>query len=224
MSHSIPIGLELALGVDVSGSVDSTEYELQKQGYVNAFNNLGSFGSFEPFVATYFEWSDVITPQVGWTMISNVSEAMSFATAIDNIARGGGTFTDPDIAIDYGVDLIQNNNYEGTRRIIDISGDGTGSSTSTQLERDFAESLGITVNGLAIGSSSISDWYTNNLITSDGFVISAESFEDFGDAITQKLQQEVIDPNPIPEPTSMALLAAGAIPLGFSRLRKRFKK
>ncbi len=33
------VGLELALLVDVSGSVDSTEYNLQKGGYINAFQN-----------------------------------------------------------------------------------------------------------------------------------------------------------------------------------------
>ncbi|WP_029897433.1 PEP-CTERM sorting domain-containing protein [Desulfohalovibrio reitneri] len=44
----------------------------------------------------------------------------------------------------------------------------------------------------------------------------------FDDMTIGSLEQ--VGPNPVPEPTSMALLAAGAIPLGFSRLRKRFKK
>ncbi|WP_409559305.1 DUF1194 domain-containing protein, partial [Accumulibacter sp.] len=38
-ANAVPVGLELVLLVDVSGSVDATEYALQKTGYVNAFNS-----------------------------------------------------------------------------------------------------------------------------------------------------------------------------------------
>src|SRR4051794_19231929 len=40
-SQAVPVGLELSLLVDVSGSVDNSEYNLQKQGYVNAFSDPG---------------------------------------------------------------------------------------------------------------------------------------------------------------------------------------
>jgi hypothetical protein len=39
-SHAVNVGLELALLIDVSGSVDPTEFALQRDGYVNAFNSL----------------------------------------------------------------------------------------------------------------------------------------------------------------------------------------
>ena len=36
---AVPVAVELALLVDVSGSVDNSEYNLQKTGYVNAFKD-----------------------------------------------------------------------------------------------------------------------------------------------------------------------------------------
>jgi hypothetical protein len=40
-ASAIPVALELALLVDVSGSVDAGEYALQKGGYVAAFQDPG---------------------------------------------------------------------------------------------------------------------------------------------------------------------------------------
>lgn len=48
-AKAAPVNLELALAVDVSGSIDSTEFALQKTGYVNALNNIATlFGSATP--------------------------------------------------------------------------------------------------------------------------------------------------------------------------------
>lgn len=41
-----PVDLELSLIVDVSGSIDSTEFNLQKNGYVDAFANADLFDNF----------------------------------------------------------------------------------------------------------------------------------------------------------------------------------
>ncbi len=38
-SHAVPVGLELSLLIDVSGSVDANEYNLQKGGYISAFQS-----------------------------------------------------------------------------------------------------------------------------------------------------------------------------------------
>ncbi len=60
-AQAAPVALELALLVDVSGSVDATEYNLQKQGYINAFNDAviqANITSLTGGIAvTYIEWS-----------------------------------------------------------------------------------------------------------------------------------------------------------------------
>ena len=38
-SQAVPVDTELALLVDVSGSVSGAEFNLQRQGYIDAFNN-----------------------------------------------------------------------------------------------------------------------------------------------------------------------------------------
>lgn len=40
------VDLELSLLVDVSGSVDNTEFALQRDGYVNTFSNPNLFNNF----------------------------------------------------------------------------------------------------------------------------------------------------------------------------------
>ena len=83
-ASAVPVGLELVLLVDVSGSVDATEYGLQKTGYVNAFNSaavqnaiLGS--QLGKIAVTYVEWSgnNEQSQQVGWTLIDSVAEIRS---------------------------------------------------------------------------------------------------------------------------------------------------
>ena len=101
------VGLELMLLVDVSGSVDSAEYDLQKNGYVNAFNSvavqnaiLASQGG--AIAVTYIEWSGNTqrATQVGWTLINSVASAQQFATALSGVSRAfAGNTAIPDAIV-----------------------------------------------------------------------------------------------------------------------------
>ena len=92
---AVPVGLELVLLVDVSGSVSATEYDLQKQGYVDAFQQrsrtgaiLGSVGG--AIAVTYVEWSGNDQQlQVGWLDADQQrgGPPKTFADAIDAAAR-----------------------------------------------------------------------------------------------------------------------------------------
>lgn len=92
-ADAIPVNLELSLLVDVSGSVDGTEFALQRNGYVNAFNNpaihaLISNNLINPggIAVNYIYWSSSNEQQltVPWTHLQNATDAMNFATAIAN--------------------------------------------------------------------------------------------------------------------------------------------
>ena len=232
----IDVDLELVLAVDVSGSVNNQRYLAQKNGYIAAFRNPlvhqaiadGAIGSI---AVNYMEWSDANqqSEQVAWTQISTAAEAEAFADAIEGTARAfSNSWTSISGAIDWSVDSINENDFSGTRQIIDISSDGDNNrGRSVTDARDDAVNAGIVINGIAIEevtNFSLTDYYANNVIGGPGsFVLTAATFEDFEDAILQKLEIEITggDPTPVPVPATFALFGIGLVGLGATVRRRR---
>ncbi|MEM7590400.1 MAG: DUF1194 domain-containing protein [Cyanobacteria bacterium P01_A01_bin.83] len=133
---TIPVSVELFLSVDVSGSVNATEYELQKQGYVDAFSDDGVIAAIESLpngLAVAIEtWSSSIKRSSDWYLIEDRADAASFITAINNTlnANSGSGGTDVTVAIESATNSILNNQYDGEALVIDISGDGISKNTS----------------------------------------------------------------------------------------------
>ncbi len=232
MVAATPVGLELMLLVDVSGSVSASEYNLQKQGYVDAFNSaavqnaiLASQGG--AIAVTYIEWSGNAqqSVEVGWTLIDSVAAAQAFATAIGGATRNLNGSTAVQAAINsqffrFGTEVgAAGNGFESLRQVIDVSGDGADNNSvglPGATGRNNALAAGVdTINGIAIlGEAGLLAYYTNNVAGgANGFAIAASDFDTFGAAIQNKLIREVIN---VPEPSSvalvgLALLAAGAL-------------
>lgn len=224
------VDIELSLLVDVSGSIDATEFNLQKQGYVDVFsddslfNNFISKGKEGKIAVNYIYWSSSTRQQeaVGWTLIDSVQASQDFANAIDAANRPFRGGTSPGSAINFATPLFSSNQFDGERQVIDVSGDGRGRVFNTANARDNALDAGIdAINGIVIGdSSSLKAFYENNVIggvNADGtpaFVVEANTFADFGSAIDQKIKAEItINPptTSIPEPGSIfGLIAVGA--------------
>src|SRR5512145_2547912 len=127
------VDLQLVLAVDASGSVDERRFELQKQGYVAAFRDPRVLhaiqaGATQAIAVTMVQWTgpELQIQVLPWTLIKDRATAHAFAAAIAAMPRqlfSGGTSISG--VIDYAVPLILGSQFQGTRRVVDISGDGS---------------------------------------------------------------------------------------------------
>ncbi len=225
----IQVGLELSLLVDVSGSVSPSEFNLQRQGYVNAFNSAAVQGLIANtpggIAANFIYWSGSTQQQqvVGWTHLTNAAQSTAFATAIGAAAQPFSGLTAPGSAINFAVPLFASNNFDGLKQVIDVSGDGSeNDGANTLIARNNALAAGIdNINGLPIlGESGLLAFYQNNIQGGTGsFTQPAANFNDFDAAVRLKLFREIGSVNEIPEPATLAVFGGIALAgaLGYRR-------
>jgi len=203
-----PVDVELILAVDVSRSIDAEEHEAQMRGYANAFRDpevIRSIvgGGIGAIACTLFTWSDVDAQDnlVPWMRIDGEASAERFAAALDAAPRRTGSYTSISGAMEHALRLYEGGRYEGTRRGLDISGDGMNNA-GRRLEPVRAGMLdeGIVMNGLAVldrsplpgGTSALEDYYRDEVIGGPGaFLVVAEGFEAFDRAVRRKISREI---------------------------------
>ena len=197
------VDLLLILAVDASGSVNQYRFELQRQGYANAFRTLQVLqaiqsGLHQSIAITMFQWTGprLHVEVVPWMVVRDMTSADAAARAIETAPRrlfGGGTSLSG--AIDYAMTMFPTSPFKGDRRVIDVSGDGSNNSGRPPTQaRDEAIAAGVTINGLPILSveDDLDEYYRGNVIGGVGsFLVAARKFEDFGDAIVKKLIAEI---------------------------------
>src|SRR5882757_3504769 len=126
-----PVDLDLELAVDVSLSMAEDESKLQRHGYSAALRDpriIESIrgGALGRIAVTYIEWSAVTDQRVivGWRVISDAASAEAFAAELDKAPFKSGTTTSISAGLDFSVKQTQGGPYVGSRKVIDVSGDG----------------------------------------------------------------------------------------------------
>jgi hypothetical protein len=197
-----PVDLSLVLAVDVSGSIDAKRYDLQQEGLANAFSSDAVIaairsGEHQRIAVTVVEWSgpDHQLQSIPWTVIEDAPGARAFASAIAALPRAYADFTSISGAIEFSTALLAQSGASPTRRVIDVSGDGTNNSGGDlAAARSTALAHGITINGLAILASEpeLDSYYEQNVMAGDdSFVTVASNFEAFSSAMMRKLVREI---------------------------------
>jgi len=210
------VDLLLVLAADVSRSVDTQKFQLQREGYAAAIANprvLDAIraGRFGRIGLVFIEWSGFGNQKVviGWTAIDGPQAARAFGDRLLESPRSFADRTSISNGIDAAVAELKHAPWQAERQTIDVSGDGTNNSgRDVQAARDDALNLGITINGLVILSDNPLPWnpehtnppgglakyYRDNVAGGPGsFVMEAKDFHSFGEAIIKKMIAEIAD-------------------------------
>jgi hypothetical protein len=200
--HAEEVDIALVLAVDVSGSVDTERFNIQRDGYAAAFTNPQvleaiATGSHGAIAVTFVEWSGPGHEEqtVGWTVIRDAGSSASFGNAIKSAGRAFSDWTSISAALDFSTGLLRRSGLAADRMVIDVSGDGPNNSgRPIEAARDEAIAAGVTINGLPITETqpNLDEYYRNSVVGGDGaFTIVVADFDSFAKGVLSKLVREI---------------------------------
>ena len=190
--------LALVLAVDVSGSVDRQEYDIQMQGLAAALNDgivVDALIEQEAMV-TLLQWTGSSRQRqtIPWHKIETALDVAEFAA---QVAQDERVWRNYSTAIGEALITAQTaleKVPECARKVIDVSGDGVSNEgVDPSTRRASLSDMGVTVNALAIetNDTDLTAWFFENLIHGEGaFVVTANGFQDYPEQIKRKLQRE----------------------------------
>jgi hypothetical protein len=205
-----PVDVELILAVDVSLSMSPMELEIQRKGYAAALTNDGVIqairdGTYGKIAVTYVEWAGQTSQHivVPWTVIASAADAQAFVEKLTANPPNSARRTSISSALQFAGDLFAESSFRGSKRVVDVSGDGANNQGPAVAEiRDGVVAQGITINGLPLMTQStmpsvfdIDDldiYYTNCVIGGPGaFMIPVNDWSQFPEAVRRKLVLEL---------------------------------
>ncbi|HVM81310.1 MAG TPA: DUF1194 domain-containing protein [Stellaceae bacterium] len=203
LARAAEADVALVLALDVSLSVDESEYRLQRDGIAEAFESPAleaavAGGAHRAIEVLVLEWSepDQQTVTVDWTRISDAASARAFAAKLRATGRSATGRTAIGSALLAAAAAFERLPEKATRLVIDVSGDGMANVGPPPSEvRDMLVAKGITINGLVILNDEpwVDQYYDMNVVGGAGaFLMQVEDYRSFAGAIRQKLISELV--------------------------------
>ena len=214
-ANAVPVDVELVLAVDVSYSMDPDEQALQREGYAQALTSREFLmalreGAHGKIAITYFEWAGANDQKIvmPWRVIDGPEAADAVAGEIMRAPYRRASRTSISGGLKFARPLFDNSGYRGTRRVIDVSGDGANNAGEFVAPvRDEVVNAGITINGLPLmlkrersfmmDVENLDVYYEDCVIGGPGaFVIPIRDRQQFIEATRTKLILEVAGRQP----------------------------
>jgi Protein of unknown function (DUF1194) len=209
------VDLELVLLADASRSIDDGEIRLQRQGYAAAITHPEVLRAIEQgfdqrIAVTYVEWGDARSQDVvvPWTIIDGKDSAAAFAEILMERPRRAFGPNAIGSALTVAKKLIEGNEIEGYRKVIDLSADSANSWDGISLPgaRQSALMADVVINGLAVlcrtcsgrpNSYDLEAVFADRIIGGPAsFVVTADGNDQFADAVRRKLLLEIAGTTP----------------------------
>jgi Protein of unknown function (DUF1194) len=209
------VDLELVLLADASRSIDDGEIRLQRQGYAAAITHPEVLRAIEQgfdqrIAVTYVEWGDARSQDVvvPWSIIDGKDSAAAFARTLMERPRRAFGPNAIGSALTVAQALIEGNEIEGYRKVIDLSADSANSWDGISLPgaRQSALMADIVINGLAVlcrtcsgrpNSYDLEAVFADRIIGGPAsFVVTADGNDQSAEAVRRKLLLEIAGTTP----------------------------
>lgn len=206
----------LALGLDVSGSVDKAEYRLQLNGLAAALSDPDVQAAVlafpdAPIRVMVYEWSGLQDQRrlIDWVVLDDLDKIATVVQRLQTTSNAGigDTSTALGAAMVYGARALAQH-PDCWIKTLDISGDGPANLGAHPRDVKGAQLGDIVINGLIIGPNSranttknlrnvktLEEYYQGFVLRGPGaFAETATDYADFERAMRRKLLREIQSP------------------------------
>jgi Ca-activated chloride channel family protein len=193
----------LLLSIDVSGSIDAGDYQLQTEGLATALTDPEVTEALvrDQVALAVVQWSgaDEQALVLSWQRMLAPPDVSRFAARAATTPRA---FSGSDTAVGQALRFAAAQFAavpDCRRKVIDVSGDGQENAGFTDAAaRREAIAAGLTINAIAIeepgAAVPITTYYRNWIITPGGFVVTARGLQDYARTLRLKLLRELTRP------------------------------
>jgi hypothetical protein len=209
-ADSVWTDANIVTGLDLSGSIEAREAQLQIDGIAMAIRSPEiisaiQHGNHGRIGFAVFVWADGNYPVlVSWRLIGSSEEALTVSKEIADRLRAIigsdvlvklGALTDLSGAIDYGGEMLRTAPFATNHRIVNIIGNGIDNvGDGAPPARDRLVAAGITINGVALGHDrTIYEYFKREVIGGPkAFVLTANDPNSLVDVLARKFVTEIV--------------------------------